>query len=110
MIPEMLSQNQREESAENGNGWRNKIRFRTIKYNSANSKRMRFVTCEPTERPVEVKINAVMAKKKAVARAAISPKNFMGRASYGEMSTEKCMAFCPYHECTCHSNLRMLDR
>jgi hypothetical protein len=38
---------------------------------------MRFVTCEPTERPVEVKINAVMAKKKAVARAAISPMKFI---------------------------------
>jgi len=36
------------------------------------------VTSEPTERPVEVKINAVMAKKTAVARAAISPRNFMG--------------------------------
>jgi len=32
---------------------------------------MRFVTSEPTERLVEMKINAVMAKKIAVASAAI---------------------------------------
>jgi len=34
---------------------------------------MRFVTCEPTDRPVDVNIKAVMAKKKAVASEAISP-------------------------------------
>jgi len=45
---------------------------------------MRFVTCEPTERPVEVKIRAVMAKKKEVASAASSPMKSMGKQPFRE--------------------------
>jgi len=40
---------------------------------------MRFVICHPTLRPVEVKIKAVMAKKKEVASAASSPMKFICR-------------------------------
>jgi len=41
---------------------------------------MQFVTCEPTIRPVCVKMRAVMAKKNEVASAASSPMKFIGES------------------------------
>ena len=77
IIPESPSQSQREGSTEKGKGSRKRMTLMTTRKINAMMRRRRFVTCEPTERPVEVKMSEVIAKKKAVASAAISPTNFM---------------------------------